>query len=329
MKRETILVTGGAGYIGLHAVNALLSSGRKVIVVDWNEQSCDLLRKTFSRRKKQPEVYCADIDNDVYINGILKNEKPDAVMHFASSISVPESIRNPLLYYTNNTAKTIRLVDRMIRNGVYRLICSSTAAVYGSPENNEPLQENTLCKPINAYGQSKLMIEHILKKTSQTIPAFKYTSFRYFNVAGSNIDGKIRDPQWRSKGNVIPKFLSAVLDGKPHLEIYGTDYDTPDGTCIRDYIHVDDIISAHMIALDSKIEGVYNLGSSEGSSVWNVVEKTVAVTNTEIDVIHKPRREGDPSILIADSSRFRELTNWEPTYTLKEMIASAWKAYSK
>jgi len=167
-----------------------------------------------------------------------------------------------------------------------------------------------------------------LKNTSNAIPAFEYTSFRYFNVAGNVITNKVRDFKWREKSNVIPKFLKAIREGKNTIDIYGVDYPTKDGTCLRDYIHVEDIISAHMIALEDDIYGVYNLGCSEPSSVWDVVNAVVSVTNSEVDVLHKPKRNGDPVVLIADSTKFRELTGWEPNYNLKEMVATAWKAYT-
>ena len=316
MNHDTVLVTGGAGYIGSHAVYSLLQSGRKVIVIDRDKDACEHLIKTFSRRKNKPQVHCCDIDNDVWVDGILKNEKPTAVMHFAADICVPESVQNPLKYYSNNTAKTIRFLEKIVRNGIYRFIFSSTAAVYGMPKEAENIVEKTICQPINSYGQSKLMVEHVLKKMTDTIPAFEYTSFRYFNVAGAHISGRVVDPKWREKLNVVPTFISRIKNDDK-IYVYGTDYSTPDGTCIRDYIHPEDIISAHMIALDDNISGVYNLGSGTGYSVWNVIEKFVAVTGKELDVIHKPRRSGDPAILIANSERFRNASGWEPTYSLK------------
>jgi len=328
MNYNNVLVTGGAGYIGSHAVNSLLQSGRNVVVIDKDKEACDSLRDMY-RKRKGLKVYCADFSNDIYIDGILSNEKIEAVMHFAADVSVEESSRNPLKYYYNNTAKTIELLERLIRKGIYRFIFSSTAAVYGMPNNSENITEDTVCRPINAYGNSKLMTEHVLKKMSDSIPAFKYTTFRYFNVAGMEITGKVSDYRWRERQNIIPKYLQVLSAGKNKVNIYGTDYKTPDGTCIRDYIHPEDIISAHMIALDDDIEGVYNLGSSSGYSVWDIVENCVAVTGLEIDANHLPRRKGDPPILVANSEKFQKLTGWEPNYTLKEMIASAWYSYCK
>ena len=327
MKHETVLVTGGAGYIGSHAVMSLLSSGRRGIVVDRDKDSCENLRKIFSRRKNKPVIHCCDTDNDVWIDGILENEKPTAVMHFAADICVPESVSNPLKYFENNTAKTIRFISKLQRRGIQRFIFSSTAAVYGVPQNPNGITETTPCQPINAYGHSKLMVEFVLKQMSKAIPAFEYTSFRYFNVAGSHISGRLVDPKWKEKLNVFPRFLSGILNDEGKIYVYGTDYDTKDGTCIRDYIHPEDIVSAHMIALDDDISGVYNLGSAKGYSVWDIVENFVSVTGRELDVLHKPRRPGDPDSLIADSTRFSQLTGWEPKYTLKDMVATAWKTY--
>lgn len=324
--QHRVLVTGGAGYIGSHAVMSLLASDKEVIVLDRDKEACDNLSKIFSG-KKNLTIHCADIENDVWLDGILENHKPTACMHFAADISVPESVNNPLKYYHNNTAKTIKLLTRLNRFGVHRFIFSSSAAVYGTPDNPENITENTPCRPINAYGNSKLMVEFILKQMSDTIPAFEYTSFRYFNVAGSHISGKLYDTRWKDKGNVFPKFLKGILYDEGKIDVYGADYQTKDGTAIRDYIHPEDVISAHMIALDNGIKGVYNLGTGNGCSVWNVVENFVAVTNLELDVKHHKRRQGDPPVLTANADSFREISGWEPTYTLKDMVATAWKTY--
>lgn len=326
MIHSKILVTGGAGYVGSHVVAALLSTNRSVVVVDRDKDACDSLIDMFDNNKRL-KVHCTDIDNDVWMDGILDNEKPSACVHLAADTSVPESVSNPLKYYHNNTAKTINLLQRLTRKGVHRFIFSSTSAVYGIPENAEDITETTPCKPINAYGNSKLMVEFILKQMSDTIPAFEYTSFRYFNVAGCHMSGKIRDLKWKDKNNIFPKFMSGILNQEGKIEVYGVDYPTKDGTAVRDYIHPEDITSATMIALDNDITGVYNLGSNEGSSVWDVIEKFVAVTNEELDVLHKGRRSGDPPVLIANSDAFRKVSGWEPAYTLKDMVATAWKTY--
>jgi len=326
MNHSKILITGGAGYIGSHAVASVLATNRSVVVVDRDKEACDNLINIFDNNKNL-KVHCTDIDNDVWMDGILENEKPTACLHFAADTSVPESVSNPLKYYHNNTAKTINLLKRLNRHGVHRFMFSSTAAVYGLPENAEDITETTPCKPINAFGNSKLMVEFILKQMSDTIPAFEYTSFRYFNVAGTHMSGKVYDSRWKEKENVFPKFINGILHQEGKIEVYGADYPTKDGTAIRDYIHPEDVISATMIALDNDITGVYNLGSNEGSSVWDVVEKFVSVTNQELDVLHKDRRKGDPAVLVANCRAFRSISGWEPAYTLKDMVATAWKTY--
>lgn len=328
MNHETVLVTGGAGYIGSHAVHSLIGSGRNVVVVDRDKEACDSLLDRYAKKKKKGtlKIHCTDIANDVWMDGILQNEKPTAVMHFAADLSVPESVQNPIKYFNNNTSKTINLIDRLVRHGIYRFINSSTCAVYGTPNNSNNITESTVCKPVNSYGHSKLMNEFVLKQISTSVPAFRYTSFRYFNVAGCHLNGNIIDYRWREKGNVVPKFMNNILKGE-ELHVYGTDYDTVDGSCVRDYIHPEDLISAHMIALDNDTEGVYNLGSGIGYSVWQIVENLVSVTGRNLDVAHKPRRAGDPPILIANHEKFTKATGWEPTFTLKEIIATAWKAY--
>lgn len=326
VNHSKVLVTGGAGYIGSHAVASLLSSSRHVVVVDKDKEACENLLKIFQNNKNLT-VHCTDIDNDVWMDGILENEKPTACFHFAGYSSIQESIKDPLKYYNNNTAKTINLLKRLNRNGVHRFIFASTAAVYGNPESPQSITEITPCKPINAYGNSNLMIEFILKQMFDTIPAFEYTSFRIFNVAGCHLSGKIFDSNWKNKENIFCKFMTGILNQEGRIEVYGVDYPSKDGTAVRDYIHPEDVISAMMIALDNDIKGVYNLGSEEPSSVWDVVEKFVSVTDRELDVIHKNRRNGDLPVLCADTKEWRTVSGWEPAYTLKDMVATTWKTY--
>ena len=328
-KSKTIVVTGGAGYIGSHVVLGMLDAGYEVVVIDKDKVACDYLIKKQSRRKRL-KVYNADIMNDVYMDGIFKNHDVGAVCHCAACISVPESVDNPLKYYENNTAKTINLLHRMKQNNINVFLFASTAAVYGDPTSEKPISEKTLCQPINAYGESKLMVETVLRKHALTHPNFRYVSFRFFNVAGNDIQNRVQDIHWKSKGNLVPKVLGNVITGKGSVHVFGTDYGTEDGSCIRDYVHPTDLASAHLLALQNpKIKGVYNLGTKKGNSVWEVIKTCVSVTEEEIEIVHANRRKGDPVVLIADSTKFREASGWEPAYNLREIIHTAYKAYKK
>ena len=329
-KEKSVLVTGGAGYIGSHIVLSCLDAGYHVVVIDRDEKACKHLQKCLSRRKKI-KIFNADIDNDVYVDGVFQNENIGAIIHCAADISVPESVENPLKYYYNNTSKSIKLLEKAKRNGVNNFVFSCTAAVYGEPPVNVAgsITETQPCRPINAYGESKLMFETILKRYSEVNPNFKYASLRYFNVAGSDIGNRVQDIHWRQKGNIIPKILSRVIDGKGEFRIFGTDYDTSDGSCIRDYIHPTDLANAHLVCIEKDVKGVFNLGTSRGVSVWEIVKEVVSATNSEIDVVHDKRRQGDPKILVANPSRFMKETGWEAAYNIGEIIRTAYKAYKK
>ena len=329
MKNKTILVTGGAGYIGSHVVLSCLRSGCKVIVVDKDEKACKHLKKCLSRRKKL-SVYNADIENDVYMNGIMSNNKIDAVVHCAAYISAPESIQSPLKYYENNTAKTLKLLEMMKSHGVNIFIFASSAAVYGNISPDGILRESDRCKPVTPYGESKLMVETVLKKHASQSPAFRYVSFRFFNAAGNDIDNKIQDINWGSKSNLIPQVLKSVIKDTGSVKIYGTDLPTPDGTCIRDYIHPTDIASAILISIENEeINGVFNLGTNKGSTVWEVIKEVVSITQGELDIQHVKPREGDPHLVIAESTKFKNVSGWEPSYNLREIVESAYKSYRK
>ena len=329
-KEKSVLVTGGAGYIGSHVVLACLDSGYKVIVIDRDKKACEHLQKCLSQRKKV-KIFNADIGNDVYLDGIFKNENVGAIMHLAADASVPDSVDDPLTFYHNNTAKSISLLDKARKYGVTNFIFSCTAAVYGQPSDEicASISETQPCKPITPYGESKLMFETILKRYSEVNKNFMYSSLRYFNVSGNDIGNRVQDVQWRKKGNIIPKILGNIIDGRSGFNVYGTDLDTPDGSCIRDYVHVTDIANAHMICLEKQVKGVYNLGTNRGTSVWEIVREVVSVTGDEIDVTHSKPRQGDPKILVANPSRFIEKTGWEPAYNISEIIRTAYKAYRK
>ena len=329
MKNKTILVTGGAGYIGSHIVLSCLRSGCDVIVVDKDEKACEYLKKCFRRRKKL-SVFNADIENDVYINGIMTNNKIDAVVHCAAYVSAPESIHSPLKYYENNTAKTLKLLQMMKSHGVNTFVFASSAAVYGNVSPDGILRENDRCKPTTPYGESKLMVETVLKKHAKQSPAFRYVSLRFFNAAGNDIDNKIQDINWSSKTNLIPQILKSIIKGDGSVKIYGTDLPTPDGTCIRDYIHPTDIASAVLISIENEnIHGVFNLGTNKGSTVWEVIKEIVSVTQSELDIKHIKPRDGDPPLVISESTKFQKASGWEPAYNLREIVESAYKSYRK
>ena len=329
-KDQKVLVTGGAGYIGSHIVLSCLDAGYGVVVIDRDEKACKHLQKCLSRRKKL-KVFNADIENEIYLDGIFENENIGAIIHCAANISVPESVDNPLKYYYNNTSKSIKLLERAKKFGVNRFILSSTAAVYGEPPAKvaASIPETQPCRPINAYGESKLMFETILKKYSESNSNFKYTSLRYFNVAGNDIQNRVQDINWRYKENVVPKILSRLIQGKGDFTIFGKDYDTPAGTCVRDYLHPTDLANAHLIALKQGVTGVYNLGTNKGNSVWDLVKEAVNIVDAELNVIKGNRRKGDPEILVANATKFMKKTGWEASYSLNDIVRTAYKAYLK
>lgn len=309
-----ILVTGGAGYIGSHVVKALGERGHDVLTYD-----------NLSYGHKEAVLYgqlvVGDLSDTNRLRDVFDGFRPEAIMHFAALIVVPESIREPLRYYANNFCNSLNLLNICLEKGVNKFIFSSTAAVYGIPEKI-PVNEEAPLKPINPYGMSKVMVENALSDISK-ISDFRYVSLRYFNVAGA--DPLARIGQWREDAtHLITVAVRTSLGKKPFLEIFGTDYPTPDGTCIRDYIHVEDLSEAHLIALDYLLNGgtsdIFNCGYGHGYSVKEVVEVVKRVTGVNFKVIETDRREGDPPELIADSSKLRRAMNWKPRYNDLEYI---------
>ncbi len=309
-----ILVTGGAGYIGSHVVKALGERGHDVMTYD---------NLSFGHREAvlYGQLYVGDLNDPDRLRHVFDIFRPDAVMHFAALIVVPESVREPLRYYSNNFCNTLNLLRISLEKGVNRFIFSSTAAVYGIPERI-PVREDAPLKPINPYGRSKVMVENALFDISG-MDGFRYVSLRYFNVAGA--DPLARIGQWRKDAtHLITVAVRAALGKRPYLEIFGTDYPTPDGTCIRDYIHVEDLAEAHVIALDYLMGGgpsdVFNCGYGHGYSVREVVGVVKRVTGVDFKVIETSRREGDPPELVADSSKLKGIMNWKPRYDDLEYI---------
>ena len=315
-----IFVTGGAGYIGSHVVKALGKERHELLIYDnlstgheWAVLSGRLLRGDLADRPAVREA--------------LRDFRPDAVMHFAASIQVEESVREPLAYYRNNVINTLNLLDAMRETGTARFLYSSTAAVYGIPETI-PVDEQALLRPINPYGASKVMVEQVLADLAAA-GDFRYCALRYFNVAGADSEGRIGQA-YRDATHLITRALKTAKGESPKLSIYGTDYPTPDGTCVRDYIHVDDLASAHLSALDrlmrtGKTE-IMNCGYGHGYSVREVVDIAKKVTGVAFAVEETGRRAGDPPALVADSRRIRELTGWKPLHdNLEFIIRTAWE----
>jgi UDP-glucose 4-epimerase len=340
-----ILVTGGAGYIGGTVATILHNAGHKVTVLD---------NLCHSKRHEVPAGVSfieADIADRATVEGLLTSLRPDGVLHFAALIEAGESMQKPELYFRNNTASTLSLLEAMLATGTQNLVFSSTAAVYGEPKST-PILEAADLAPTNAYGESKLLVEHMLRWFHQ-IHGFRYAALRYFNVAGSLPHrGEAHEPET----HIIPCILDVALGRREKIFIFGDDYDTPDGTCIRDYIHVVDLADAHILALEHLL-GIHagkdmsapssstasssaqvgpqdagtftplicNLGNGSGFSVKEVIEAARRVTGHPIPVEIKPRRPGDPARLVASSAKAQQLLGWHPNHpTLDDILASAW-----
>ncbi len=319
--RKRVLVTGGAGYIGSHVVKALGERGYDVL-------TCDNLSTGNKWAVLHGALVVADISDRIAVERMLGEFKPDAVMHFAASIVVPESVREPLKYYRNNSVNAIRLLEALQKFGVNAFIFSSTAAVYGIP-GVIPITEGAPLQPINPYGSSKMMTEYVLKDLSASMRDFRYISLRYFNVAGADREGRIGQA-YREATHLITRALKAATGEIGKLQIFGTDYPTPDGTCIRDYIHVDDLAEAHIISLEYLLDGgrsdIFNCGYGHGYSVREVVDAVKKVTGVDFRVEETARREGDPPALVADSSKLRKELGWRPQYDdLEYIIKTAWE----
>lgn len=315
-----IFVTGGAGYIGSHVVKALGQAGHEIMVFD-----------NLSTGHKWAVLYGelveGELSNQQAISDALMFFRPDAIIHFAASIQVEESVREPLKYYKNNVSNTLNLLDAAITNQVRHFIYSSTAAVYGVP-NKMPVDESAPLNPINPYGASKVMIERALWDLSQATE-FTYVALRYFNVAGADPEGQIGQA-YKEATHLITRALKTAKGEFQKLLVYGTDYPTPDGTCVRDYIHVNDLARAHLDALihlmRTGTSDVMNCGYGHGFSVREVVETAKKVTGIDFSVEDAPRRPGDPPALVADSSRLRSITGWTPKHDdLEFIIKTAWE----
>lgn len=319
-----VLVVGGAGYIGSHCVRQLQGAGHRPVVLD---------NLVFGHRAAvAPEVpfHNAQLGDEEAVGLILRQENIDVVMHFAAFAYVGESVNDPLKYYFNNSVATLHLLRAMLRQNVTKFVFSSTCATYGVPQNL-PIVETTPQAPINPYGQTKLDVENALKAVAAA-HGLSFAAFRYFNAAGAAEDGSIgedHDPET----HLIPLVVDAAVGKRPNVQIFGTDYPTPDGTCLRDYVHVDDLSRAHIAVFDKLAEPgaalFYNLGTGTPTSVRKVIAAVEKVTGQAVPVVESPRRAGDPPALYADAAKARTELGWQAQYsTVEPIVASAWKWHS-
>lgn len=320
VKQETILVVGGAGYIGSHMVKLLLKHGFRVATLD-------SLVAGHRESVLGGDFVQGDAGDPVLLDRLFTGYAFDGVMHFASHIQVGESVADPAKYYQNNVSSTLVLLDAMRKHGVTRFIFSSSAAVYGEPLA-VPITESHPKNPINPYGKSKWMIEQVLADYDSAY-GLRSVCFRYFNAAGADPEGLIGE-QHEPETHLIPLVLMAASSRRPEVRIFGEDYDTPDGTCIRDYVHVNDLCRAHLLALESLLQGggsaAYNLGNGGGFSIREVIDAAERVTGRKIPVVTAPRRAGDPARLVADATLARKELGWRPQYgELEQIIRHAWQ----
>ena len=315
-----VLVCGGAGYIGSHTVYELIAKGNNVVVVD------NLVKGHRQAVHKDAKLYVGDLRDADFLDKVFNENKIDAVIDFAAYSLVGESVSEPLLYFDNNVYGTIRLLEAMNRAGVKKIVFSSTAAVYGEPRSI-PILEHDHTLPTNPYGESKLTVEKVLK-WSDAAYGIKYVVLRYFNAAGADISGEIGEDH-TPESHLIPIILQVALGKREQISIFGDDYPTDDGTCVRDYIHVTDLSDAHIKAIEKLYKdnksATYNLGNGKGFSVKEVIDEARKVTGHEIKAVVEARRAGDPSTLIASSKRAMAELNWKPKYnTLTKIIETAW-----
>ena len=314
-----ILVVGGAGYIGSVCAELLLDEGHEVGVFDNLSEG----------HRRAVDSRAAFIEGDLAererIQAALADFQPEAVMHFAASALVGESMENPSKYFRNNIAHGLNLLDAMVATGVNGIVFSSTCATFGPPEH-VPIDETAPQRPINPYGESKLAFEKILRWYDE-IHGLRFIALRYFNAAGASENF---GEEHRVETHLIPNVLKVALGKNPHVEVYGADYDTPDGTCIRDYIHILDLARAHILALQSAKSDFYNLGTGGGTSVREVIDSCRKITGRKIPVIEKPRRAGDPPRLIAASEKIQRKLGWRPQFQcIDAIIDSAWRWHQK
>ena len=320
MSMARVLVTGGAGYIGSHAVKALNAQGAQVVVYD------DLSAGHREATSHASALVVGDIHDSARLRAAIREHQIEAVMHFAAWLSVGESVRDPVGYYRNNVAGTLSVLEAMVAEHVKYLVFSSTAAVFGNPVET-PIPESHPRRPINAYGQTKLAIEHALPHY-ETAYGIRSVALRYFNAAGADPDGELGEDH-APEIHLIPRAIDAAL-GRDTFQVFGDDYDTPDGTCLRDFVHVNDLASAHLLALEALGNGAastkYNLGNGRPTSVKDVVDSVERVVGRKIPCTVGPRRPGDPGVLFASSARIRSELGWSPRFEdIDVIVDTAWR----
>lgn len=320
----SILVLGGAGYIGSHAVYQLIDQGESVVIVD------NLETGHYEAVHPQATFYEGDIRSFDFLNSVFEKESIEAVIHFAANSLVGESMEKPLKYFDNNVYGTQVLLQVMVEHDVKKIVFSSSAATYGEPES-VPIIETMPTNPTSTYGETKLIMERLMKWTEQA-HGINYVSLRYFNVAGARETSEIGEDH-TPESHLVPIILQTALGQRPYITIFGEDYETADGTCVRDYVHVEDLIDAHRLALDYLRDGgqsnIFNLGSNQGFSVKEMIETARTVTGKEIPVKIGSRRAGDPSILVASSAKAQDILGWSPTRTsVTKIISDAWNWHS-
>jgi UDP-glucose 4-epimerase len=318
VESKRILVTGGAGYIGSHTVRMLLDQGHEVTVVD-------NLSRGYRHNVPRKILYKLDLADTKALAELMRQVRCQAVVHFAAFMAVGESMREPERYFANNVSGSLSLLTAMIETGVKHVVFSSTAATYGNP-SAVPIPETSPLAPVNPYGESKVMVETMLRWFDR-IHGLTSVCLRYFNACGADPDGHLGE-EHEPETHLIPLLLRAVITGRP-MTIFGDDYDTPDGTCIRDYIHVNDLATAHILALEYLVGGgasqQFNVGTGAGCSVLEMIRAVEAITGCKVPYVVGPRREGDPPSLVADSAKLRAKLGWEPRYAeLPDIIQHAW-----
>jgi UDP-glucose 4-epimerase len=314
-----LLVTGGAGYIGSVVAGQLLAAGHQVTIID------NLSRGHRQAVPQAAELVVADLSDKETLAALFRVHSFDGVLHFAAFIEAGESMKSPEAFFRNNTANTLSVLEAMLAARVNRLVFSSTAALFGNPTRT-PIREEDALRPTNAYGESKLLVERMLDWFHR-IHGLRYASLRYFNAAGAAAPdcGEAHRPET----HLIPRLMDVALGRQKHIEIFGMDYPTADGTCVRDYIHVSDLATAHLLALDALDRSgqlIYNLGNGHGFTVREVIDGVRRVTGRPIHVVESPRREGDPAVLIASSEKIRKELHWQPQFPdLDAILDSAWQ----